>query len=152
MLPKNVYNDRLENCCKRCEFWHRMRCRKGHVISSTTGCPVRKFPPIHGADYDQDREPHPLEEEMSDCCGYSRTMQDMSWAQVAAQFAKAMAKWARAGLPRVSAAVHGQRQVPCATCPHRQGYWCGKCKCLIYLKTKLATEQCPDDPPRWRAF
>lgn len=152
MLPKNVYNDRLKNYCESCEWWTRGRCRKGHVLTSATGCPARKFPPIQGAGYDPNREPDPLEETMGACCGYSDAMKDITWPQVLAQFAKAMVKWTRAGLPLVSPAIHGGRQTHCQPCPHRKGYWCSKCKCLIYLKTKLATEQCPDDPPRWKKF
>ena len=148
MLPKNVYNSRLE-ICKMCEFWNRSRCRKGHLISSTTGCPIQKFPPINGADYDTNTSPAPVETPVQGCPGCPQSVQNLSWEQVADHFARSMATWAKSRLAVVSPAIHSQRQAKCAVCPHRSGYWCTPCKCLIYLKTKLATEQCPDNPPRW---
>ena len=151
MLPNNVYKDRNE-ICQQCEWWWNGRCRKGHALSSSTGCPVRKFPPIHGAGYDPDREPFSVEEKVSNCVncgGYSDALKDITWAQVLKKFAIAMQTWIKRGLPLAPAPTHAKRQSQCQGCPHRVGYWCSKCKCLIYLKTKLATEHCPDDPPRW---
>lgn len=51
----------------------------------------------------------------------------------------------------VSEAIQAQRKAICATCPHIRavGLQCGLCLCLVNLKTKLKTEQCPDKPPRW---
>lgn len=52
----------------------------------------------------------------------------------------------------VDEAIKQARQAICAKCPHIQlsGLQCGLCLCLINLKTKLKTEQCPDTPPKWR--
>ena len=47
------------------------------------------------------------------------------------------------------------RQRACAECPHLKPgpAWplrrCGICDCFIAAKTRLASEACPDQPPRW---
>ena len=80
-------------------------------------------------------------------------MPDLTWAQVIHRFAMSMVSWVASGMPLVSEKVHNERyHGKCMVCPHRRGYWCGKCKCLAYLKTKLATEKCPDTPSRWQSF
>jgi len=79
-------------------------------------------------------------------------MPELNAVQVMAYFSMALVRWAMAGLPVVPANTHDDRQSKCGVCPHRKGAWCKKCKCLIKLKTKLATEECPDSPPRWRNF
>ena len=45
----------------------------------------------------------------------------------------------------VDDATQAQRRAICATCPHIRaaGLQCGVCLCLIRLKTKLKTEECP---------
>lgn len=149
MIDHRTFYERIEQFCKTCEFWTGKVCRKGHTLSSSTGCPIKKFPPINAAGYDEDREPEPLST-MNGCCGQSDEMPDISQLQVVANFAQAMVRWTRAGLPLVSQNVHNQRHGQCQVCPYRQGSWCQKCKCLTYLKTKIATEGCPDNPPRWR--
>lgn len=32
----------------------------------------------------------------------------------------------------------------CERCPHRNGYWCGKCGCMFPAKTKFLAEHCPE--------
>jgi hypothetical protein len=60
----------------------------------------------------------------------------------------------------VGAAIHGEpvfvsaeeadrRAAICAACEHWTGLKCKLCGCLTQPKTALATEQCPDNPPRW---
>ena len=47
------------------------------------------------------------------------------------------------------------RQQTCAACDHLKPglFWptrrCGICDCVIAAKTRLASERCPDQPPRW---
>jgi hypothetical protein len=89
---------------------------------------------------------------LTGCCGHSNEMPTLSAIQVAAYFAMAMVRWASAGLPLVPVTTHNDRDSKCGVCPYRKGAWCTKCRCLIKLKTKLATEECPDTPPRWRRF
>lgn len=45
--------------------------------------------------------------------------------------------------------IYRSREVRCKRCPHYDGLFCSKCSCLANLKVRLASEQCPDDPPRW---
>lgn len=44
------------------------------------------------------------------------------------------------------------RQNICLSCPHYKDLQCLKCQCFTYLKVKLSSESCPDDPPRWKAL
>jgi hypothetical protein len=149
MSLNNVYNLRIQQHCSKCEWWNKLRCRKGHLATSPSGCPIRKFEPINGAGYDDDREPEPPVNDMPPCCGHSTDMPDLSWGQVLAMFAQAMVRWVKAGMPLAPDQVHADRLRKCDVCPHRKNFWCQKCKCVCYLKSKVATEQCPDDKPRW---
>jgi hypothetical protein len=110
------------------------------------------FEPVNGADYDPDREPDPVEPNMGCCGGNGKEMPDLSWNQVLTHFAMSMVKWGLAGMPVVPEKTHGERYAKCRACPHVRGFWCGKCRCVAFLKTKIATEQCADNPPRWLGF
>jgi hypothetical protein len=48
--------------------------------------------------------------------------------------------------------VRDVRAARCTFCPHfaRESAQCTKCTCVVSLKTLLATERCPDQPPRWK--
>lgn len=151
-MRENVYTERIKTHCSKCEFWNRLRCRKGHLPTSPTGCPIRRFAPVNGAGYDEDREPDPPVNDMPSCCGHEERMPDLSWAQVIAMFGQAMVKWAKAGMPLVPPNTHSDRLRKCDACPHKRNFWCQKCKCVCYLKTKVATEQCPDKNPRWLRY
>lgn len=52
---------------------------------------------------------------------------------------------------RVDAAEQGRRWAICQTCEHwlpdRES--CALCGCIGQFKVRLATEQCPADPPKW---
>jgi hypothetical protein len=37
----------------------------------------------------------------------------------------------------------------CRECPHFSGSKCSICGCISRWKARLASEHCPDDPPRW---
>ena len=52
----------------------------------------------------------------------------------------------------VDRAVHAQRIAECDRCPHRLGPFCGKCGCIVRVKTWVAISECPDDPPRWPVY
>jgi len=148
MIDHRVFYDRLENHCKKCEFFGASRCRKGHAIASPTGCPLQKFPPLSGHGYDVEKEASQPFQPSCASCVVDEKMPALSWPQVTAHFASAMVRWAAAGMPVVSEQVHGERNVTCKGCPRRNGHWCSICRCLIYLKSKVATEQCPEY--RWR--
>lgn len=144
MIDHKVFYDRLDNYCKACEFFVGKRCRKGHAMASPNGCPTQKFPPLDGAAYDVETEVSPPFRPTCASCVVDEKMPEMTWPEVVAHFASAMVRWAAAGMPLVSEEVHSQRNVTCRDCPRRKGHWCSICHCLIYLKSKLATEQCPE--------
>lgn len=54
MIPRNIFYERLEKHCQGCPDWADM-CLRGHSPQSPTGCPLKKFPPVQGAQYDEDR-------------------------------------------------------------------------------------------------
>jgi hypothetical protein len=64
-------------------------------------------------------------------------------------FAKAIARWTLAGLPRRSQAEIEERLAICQACPHLQNDHCQKCGCAcveqnrLMNKLALATERCP---------
>ena len=150
MIEHTVFYDRLENFCKLCPHWQNV-CMKGHGLSSLEGCPVKKFPPVGSAGYAEDRPvatPAPGQVRGCESCG-SQGMPPMNWGQVLASFTKSMVDWIRAGVPLVGGRIHGLRYDQCKTCTEFRSFYCAHCKCLAYLKTKLATEQCPLPEPRW---
>ena len=81
---------------------------------------------------------------------------DPTLPQLAANFAQATHRWAKAGFPRVKKRIYHARLATCRACPHwaedaRLGL--GSCRhkgCgCTRLKLWLATERCPLTPPRW---
>lgn len=58
---------------------------------------------------------------------------------------QAVKAWKAAGLPLVTDAVYHQRLRVCRSCPKGQYQWfqCRQCRCIVYSKAKLATEDCP---------
>jgi len=124
---------------------------KGHGLASPEGCPIKRFPPVDGAGYALDRQAEPgAPATVRGCenCG-SQGMPPLNWGQVLASFTKSMVGWIKAGAPLVGGRVHGLRYDQCNTCTEFRSFYCHHCKCLAYLKTKLATEQCPLPEPRW---
>jgi len=48
--------------------------------------------------------------------------------------------------------VIAYRKLECSKCPHnsKTSYpQCRVCTCFIEVKTMLASDECPDNPPRW---
>jgi len=108
-------------------------CDLGHAITSTYGCPLKKFPPVGDAPYlalDQQRY---------------RLSMPLTWPKVLEVFAKAMLQWVKAGIPLVSGSVHETRFAKCKSCPLYRNFQCKACSCLAYTKAKLATERCPEN-------
>lgn len=54
-------------------------------------------------------------------------------------------KWREAGYPVVPPEVYHHRLRICRACPKGQYQWfqCKHCRCVVYSKAKLATEDCP---------
>lgn len=78
--------------------------------------------------------------------------------KMAANFAMALIRWGKAGFPLVSETTFDQRKKTCLECPHIRGWKdagmtaCSLCGCVngsVSVKLWLATERCPDKPPRW---
>lgn len=55
MLPKAESIKRAETC-RSCSEWNPIYavCLRGHLAHSPTGCPLKKFAPVHCASYDKD--------------------------------------------------------------------------------------------------
>jgi hypothetical protein len=144
MIPRDEFYRRLE-ICRLCEFW-RGACLKGHNLASPTGCPVQKFEPIQGSGYAPDRQvpdPEPGVRARG-CCGPPQDVPNLSWAEVIASFGASMVHWIKEGLPLADPDLHARRYGVCKECPQYAKFHCKVCKCLVYAKTKLASEVCPE--------
>jgi hypothetical protein len=147
MIAHRVFYDRRDNYCTKCEHW-RGACLRGHQLASPAGCPLKKFEPVEGADYAQDMPEQPAAPVGGGkCCGVSpvEEMKPVTWPEVLALFATSMVTWLLAGAPLVKSDVHATRHDTCKKCPtdRYKNFYCLDCKCICYIKTKLATEQCP---------
>lgn len=76
---------------------------------------------------------------------------------VAVHLTGAIAGWAKAGFPVAPNEAYEERLRICSSCAHwNQRAWLGMGGCRICrcsrLKLMLATESCPDKPPRWHAL
>jgi hypothetical protein len=50
----------------------------------------------------------------------------------------------------VGSEVLGERRGTCRACPYLREDRCVLCGCFYEQKIRLATEECPDSPPRWK--
>lgn len=58
-----------------------------------------------------------------------------------------------AGKPVIAPkAVRVHRLHLCLDCQYHDSGVCDLCECFIGAKTKLSSESCPDQPPRWKAL
>ena len=82
-----------------------------------------------------------------------------SWDEMIGHLGTALVKWAASGFKIAPPEVRAERYAICRAC----GYWkddgnlgLGKCthhKCgCTKAKFHLASERCPDDPPKWKAI
>ena len=148
MIDQSVFYDRRDNHCIPCEFWKGV-CLKGHNLGSPAGCPIKKFPPVEGADYLQDRPAASTGsgEPRTGCCGGAPVIPHMSITGVMAQFTQAMAKWQKAGFPIASDTERARRVAICRSCPRYEWFHCQVCRCICLIKAGLDTEECPEK--RW---
>jgi hypothetical protein len=151
MLPRNIFYDRRDNYCTKCEFW-KGSCRKGHSLSSPQGCPIKKFPPIEGASYAPDLPAREVSNavDSTNCCG--RTDPDltpMTWKEAADHLSASLVEWARTGFPITSDEVYAERVVTCQDdCRNYRWFQCRLCKCLIFTKARVPSEKCPAE--KWK--
>lgn len=74
-----------------------------------------------------------------------------SLSDMATNFYESMKKWKSSGFKTVTKEVFEQRKTICNECEHWDKKFFGRCKiCGCFgVKLHLATEKCPDNPPRW---
>jgi hypothetical protein len=150
VIPKNVFYDRRDSHCLKCEFW-KGACLKGHQLSSPLCCPLKRFEPINGADYAPDR---PAPEAPSipppgNCCGEDAVLKPMNWNQAITHLAESLKQWQAEGRPLAPENVYNDRVGSCQdNCPHYRWFQCRLCKCLVFAKAKLPHETCPAG--RWK--
>ena len=60
---------------------------------------------------------------------------------MAGDFAKAGLKSAKSGFQKVPQQIYFDRRKQCAKCTKKAQ--CPHCKCILWLKCSMATEQCP---------
>jgi hypothetical protein len=70
-------------------------------------------------------------------------------AEQAANLAGAAARFVASGLKTVTPEERERRLQICRDCPHFRGGKCSLCGCIARWKARLASESCPDTPPRW---
>lgn len=70
--------------------------------------------------------------------------QSVEWQTILREFSMAMVKWAKNGMPTVNSQVHAERYNKCVNCDKFKSYRCQLCGCVVYVKSKLATEACPE--------
>lgn len=142
MIPREEFLNRRDNFCKKCDKWDGV-CTLGHNLGSPQGCPQQKFAPILGAQY---AEAIIKEQPQKRPCNCGvEAVKPISWAEVITQFGKAMLSWLKEGLPLVDSETHQARNDECKSnrCGQYRHFQCQQCKCITYIKTKLATEECP---------
>lgn len=146
MIEAGVFYQRLE-ICRRCPYW-KGACRKGHALQSPAGCPLKRFEPLYGAGYHPDH-PEPVNAPnpapVVPCCTGNAPveMPAMSLGEVAAHFAASMRKAVAAGIPLATRKEAATRVLVCRSCPDYRVGQCRICKCLVVVKAKLRTEDCP---------
>src|SRR5262245_29018491 len=138
MIRRDVFYQRLP-VCKRCPEWNAVAasCKKGHLIQSSLGCPLQKFEGVDGAGYMDQKPAEPPPQIAQSCCA------DLSVAQVVTNLTDALSRWVANGLPLASSRCYRERTARCMKCPAYKNYQCQDCKCVAFLKAKVATEECP---------
>lgn len=152
MIARDIFYQRLP-VCQTCEHWRGV-CLKGHPLQSPVGCPIRKFEPVEGAGYHEDRSYTDQPSGTRPCCaGLPPGVDDvvpMTWHQALAAFAASMAKFASEGFQLADGKVYSDRLVQCRSCEEYRHFQCRLCKCVCLAKAKVAHEQCPKK--KWAVF
>ena len=141
MTDQIVFHARLE-ICRKCEFW-RGACLKGHALQSEFGCPVRSFSGAAGYLPDVQLNLPVMPAVTGGCCGSPDEIKPMTWPQVWQHLFGALADWKKSGFALASNYVYAERIKTCKACPQYKFFQCRNCKCMVYTKAKLASENCP---------
>lgn len=67
----------------------------------------------------------------------------------ARNLAGAVGRFVASGMELASDEEKARRAAICGGCEHFAGGRCSKCGCWLNYKQSLASEHCPDAPPRW---
>jgi uncharacterized paraquat-inducible protein A len=72
--------------------------------------------------------------------------------QMLKTFTKDTAKFVKEGAPVVSTGDYAERLDACVSCEHvqKKHMRCGLCGCMLQLKARMKTAECPDKPSRWK--
>jgi hypothetical protein len=129
------------------------RIKSGGVIKSVVtrgpdGAELSRFEPARPVAAQPQQPPPPRE-----------PLPEPAWDEMIGHLGTALIKWAASGFKIAPPEVRAERYAICRAC----GYWkddgnlgLGKCthhKCgCTKAKFHLASERCPDDPPKWKAI
>lgn len=73
----------------------------------------------------------------------------MTWKEAAEHLTASLATWARTGFKLAPDDVYDERVATCQdNCPHYRWFQCRLCRCLVFTKAKVPTEECP--VKRWK--
>lgn len=163
--------ERIQQHCLKCDFWDNYNCSKGHVNTSPTGCPIRKFEPVYSAGYDPDRPAQELSKEgmpsTKDCktcnnapkeepkeeTGGCQCAQGKGPFKRIKRFISAMKRWRWFGYPVTPKDKRDERWSICKQCPEKGLLTCKSCGCFLALKIPIRSEFCPKKkwPEVWTA-
>ena len=72
--------------------------------------------------------------------------------QMIKSFTKDTAKFVKNGAPIISKDDYAERLDACMGCEHvnKKSMRCGLCGCMLQMKARMKTAECPDKPSRWK--
>lgn len=72
--------------------------------------------------------------------------------QMLKSFTKDTAKFVKNGAPIISKDDYAERLDACMGCEHvnKKSMRCGLCGCMLQMKARMKTAECPDKPSRWK--
>jgi len=139
--PDELYSRR--QICSRCEYYRGSSCSKNHLITGPLACPEGKFSAIVPL-----FKSGPPRVSGQGCCSPVSTPEsasrNLTWAEAIGEFNTQMKLWQQSGFALSSSEEHARRFAICGTCNYYRMFQCQKCKCVAFIKAKLATETCPD--------
>jgi len=73
----------------------------------------------------------------------------MNVLQLLTNFSKEFTTFAKRGMPLVSKPMYKERIEACEKCEHRKNIKCGLCGCIVAVKARMETADCPNTPSKW---
>ena len=72
--------------------------------------------------------------------------------QMLKSFTKDTAKFVKSGSPIISKDEYAERLDACMKCEHvnKKSMRCGLCGCMLQMKARMKTAECPDKPSKWK--